>query len=220
MRQPPLPFIAALLASAVGLLIGDSHRTLTLALPTAFVLLALLKAFIDTETVPPLFKTIFLTVLLWLPVCALFLYLLVPFRGVSDCVIDINFEDAPGTQPTREEVRLVFAAPGETASPYYPCAHWWEVRPAAMISAGLLNRKALSKPTPHYPPIGTSVRAKGTVVVAVVVDAASGEVVQAWAVSGHPLLRQAAREAACRARFAPTVCGPALSVSGVLTYDF
>lgn len=93
MRRPSLPLIAALLASAVGLLIADSHRTLTLALPTLFVLLALLRAFIDSEAVPLLLKSLFLTVLLWLPVCALFFYLLAPFRGVSDCVTTFADEE-------------------------------------------------------------------------------------------------------------------------------
>jgi hypothetical protein len=78
MRRPSLPLIAALLASAVGLLIGDSHRTLTLAIPAAFVLLALLKKFIDTDDIPLPLKAALLALPLWILAFALFLYLVFP----------------------------------------------------------------------------------------------------------------------------------------------
>jgi TonB family protein len=88
------------------------------------------------------------------------------------------------------------------------------------ISGGVLNDKAISLPQPAYPPVARSVRATGSVSVQVLVDE-KGEVVLATAVSGHPLLRSAAVQAARQARFAPTkLSGQPVNVNGVLTYNF
>ncbi len=93
-------------------------------------------------------------------------------------------------------------------------------KPKTIISGGVLNGKAISKPTPPYPPIAKAARAAGTVTVQIVVDE-SGKVISASAVSGHPLLRQAAEQAARQARFTPTqLSGQAVKVSGVITYNF
>jgi TonB family protein len=88
------------------------------------------------------------------------------------------------------------------------------------ISRGVLNSKAISLPQPAYPPAARAVRATGAVSVQVLVDE-RGEVVNANAVSGHPLLRSAAVQAARKARFAPTkLSGQPVKVSGVLTFRF
>jgi TonB family protein len=88
------------------------------------------------------------------------------------------------------------------------------------VSGGVLNGKATSKPQPPYPALARAARAAGTVTVQVTVDE-SGSVVSAAAVSGHPLLQQAAVEAAKQAKFAPTLLsGKPVWVSGVLTYNF
>jgi TonB family protein len=89
-----------------------------------------------------------------------------------------------------------------------------------IISGGVLNGKAISKPQPAYPPIAKAARAAGVVTVQITVDE-SGRVVSASAVSGHPLLQQAAVTAAREARFSPTLLsGQPVKVSGVLTYNF
>jgi TonB family protein len=89
-----------------------------------------------------------------------------------------------------------------------------------IISGGVLNGKAVSKPQPAYPPAAKAARAAGTVTVQVVVDE-SGGVASAEAVSGHPLLRAAAVAAARQAKFSPTLLsGKPVRVSGVLTYNF
>jgi TonB family protein len=89
-----------------------------------------------------------------------------------------------------------------------------------VISAGVLNGKATSKPEPSYPAIARAARASGTVTVQVVVDE-QGKVTSAKAVSGHPLLRASAEAAARQARFSPTVLsGRPVKVSGVVTYNF
>jgi periplasmic protein TonB len=89
-----------------------------------------------------------------------------------------------------------------------------------VVSGGVLNGKAISKPQPAYPPIAKAARASGTVTVQILVDE-SGRVVSATAVSGHPLLQAAAVAAARQARFSPTLLsGQPVKVSGVITYNF
>ncbi len=90
----------------------------------------------------------------------------------------------------------------------------------APISGGVLNGKAISLPKPPYPAIAKAARASGTVTVQVTIDE-SGKVISARAVSGHPLLQQAAVQAAYGARFSPTqLSGQPVKVTGVITYNF
>ena len=86
--------------------------------------------------------------------------------------------------------------------------------------SGSLNGKALALPPPAYPEAARVIKAQGTVTVQVLIDE-NGEVISAAAVSGHPLLRAAATEAARRAKFEATYLnGQPVKVSGVLTYNF
>jgi len=88
------------------------------------------------------------------------------------------------------------------------------------ISGGVLNGKATSLPKPAYPAAAKAIRAGGSVSVQVTIDE-SGRVVSASAVSGNPLLRAAAVQAAQGARFSPTLLsGQAVKVTGVITYNF
>jgi protein TonB len=92
--------------------------------------------------------------------------------------------------------------------------------PSKPVSGGVLNGKATSLPKPPYPAAARAVRASGAVSVQVLIDE-TGRVVSASAVSGHPLLRQAAEQAARSARFSPTqLSGQAVKVSGIITYNF
>lgn len=85
---------------------------------------------------------------------------------------------------------------------------------------GVLNGKALELPTAEYPAAAKTVRAMGVVNVRVLIDE-DGNVSSASAVSGHPLLRKAAVDAASKAKFEPTkINGSPVKVSGVLTYNF
>jgi TonB family protein len=80
--------------------------------------------------------------------------------------------------------------------------------------------KVISRPEPAYPPIARAARAQGPVVVRVVADE-EGKVVAAQAVSGHPLLQQAALQAARKLRFKPPlVDGKPVKFSGTITYTF
>jgi TonB family protein len=88
------------------------------------------------------------------------------------------------------------------------------------VSGGVLDDKAVSKPAPAYPPIAKAAKASGKVTVMVTVDE-SGNVVEAHAVSGHPLLQAAAVAAARQAKFAPMkLSGQPVKFTGVLTYNF
>ncbi len=84
----------------------------------------------------------------------------------------------------------------------------------------MLNGKALSLPKPAYPSAARAVNASGAVNVQIVIDE-QGNIVSATAVSGHPLLRQAAEQAAIEAKFSPTLLsGQPVRVSGILVYNF
>ena len=88
------------------------------------------------------------------------------------------------------------------------------------ISGGVLNGKALKLPPPQYPAAARAVKASGAVNVQVTIDE-QGNIISASAVSGDPLLRQAAVEAARQAQFAPILLnGVPVQVTGVLVYNF
>ena len=89
-----------------------------------------------------------------------------------------------------------------------------------VISKGPITGVAISLPKPLYPQIAKQAGAKGPVNVQVLIDE-TGTVVSAKAVSGNPLLRAAAQQAAFLARFSPTRLGEQpVKVSGVITYNF
>jgi TonB family protein len=84
----------------------------------------------------------------------------------------------------------------------------------------VLNGRAINLPKPPYPALAMTVKASGPVNVQVLIDE-TGKVISAQAVSGHPLLRAAAVQAARQARFSPTLLGEQpVKVSGVITYNF
>jgi protein TonB len=88
------------------------------------------------------------------------------------------------------------------------------------ISGGVLNGTAILLPPPVYPEAAKRMRSSGTVVVEVILDE-SGKVVSANATSGPTILRDAAVQAALKARFSPTkLSGQPVKVSGVINYKF
>ncbi|MDT7604627.1 MAG: periplasmic protein TonB [Acidobacteriota bacterium] len=117
-----------------------------------------------------------------------------------------------GTAPPRPIVQTEDEPPPPKPTP--------EPKKNITISGGVLNGKAISKPTPPYPPIARAARASGVVVVAITVDE-SGKVISAHAVSGPALLQQAATQAAFQARFTPTMLsGQPVKVTGTISYNF
>jgi TonB family protein len=88
------------------------------------------------------------------------------------------------------------------------------------VSGGVLNGTAVSLPPPTYPEAAKRMRTQGVVTVEVILDEA-GKVVSANATAGPTILRDAAVQAALKARFSPTkLSGQPVKVSGVINYKF
>jgi len=88
------------------------------------------------------------------------------------------------------------------------------------VSGGVLQGSALRRVQPQYPPIAKAARAAGAVQVQVTIGE-DGRVIDAQVVSGHPLLRDAAMQAARQWLFKPTeLSGVPVKVQGVLTFNF
>lgn len=121
--------------------------------------------------------------------------------------------ERPHVRPAAQATRPL-VAPRVEAPPLSPPAV------GRVIPGGVLNGKAISKPAPAYPAVAKAARASGTVRVEIVVGQ-DGDVVSARALSGHPLLQEAAVNAVRQWKFAPTrLSGVPVKVSGVVTVNF
>lgn len=88
------------------------------------------------------------------------------------------------------------------------------------LPSSIITGKAINKPAPPYPPIAKAANIQGTVVVQIVIDE-QGQVINAKATGGPPLLLNAAVQAAYKASFTPTVLGgQPVKVTGSITYNF
>jgi TonB family protein len=94
------------------------------------------------------------------------------------------------------------------------------VRKNVVVSLGVVNGKATSLPQPVYPQTAIAVNATGVVNVQITIDV-DGKVISSKAVSGHPLLKKAAEDAARRARFSPTLLSNhPVKATGLIAYNF
>jgi len=136
-----------------------------------------------------------------------------PNRTYSDDAVGLGSTNGGGgkTEPDEPEVKV--KTPTPTPKP--------TERPVPKtISGGVVNGKATNLVKPPYPAAARAVRASGAVNVQVTIDE-SGSVISASAVSGHPLLRAAAEQAARSSRFSPTMLsGQPVKVTGVIVYNF
>jgi protein TonB len=88
------------------------------------------------------------------------------------------------------------------------------------VSGGVLQGKAINRVQPAYPPIARAAHASGAVQVQVTISE-DGRVIEAAVMNGHPLLRDAALQAARRWTFQPTeLSGVPVKVQGILTFNF
>jgi len=111
----------------------------------------------------------------------------------------------PPPTPTPPQPR-VQTAPGES-------------RPVR-ITSQVLQGKAIERRTPPYPEIPKRMHVQDAVSVEVIISP-EGVVESARAVSGHPLLRRAAEDAARGWRFQPTLLNQVpVRVTGVITFVF
>lgn len=93
-------------------------------------------------------------------------------------------------------------------------------QPTTPVNVGNMNSRAVSLSKPAYPPLARQMRAGGQVPVQVTVDE-TGKVISAKATGGHPLLRQAAENAARQSRFSPVrISGQAVKSVGTVVYNF
>ena len=107
----------------------------------------------------------------------------------------------PTPQPT-------IIRPGGSPTPRPPT-------PNRNLNGGVLNGMAVSLPRPIYPPMAKQIGASGEVRVQVAVDG-NGNVISARAVTGHPLLRSAAENAARQSRMR----SEAANSTGQIVYNF
>jgi len=144
-----------------------------------------------------------------------------PVRAGRITVVGSADTNAVGAPPIGSGAGTIVTAPAKVQIADEPPPP--EVKPTpprAPVSGGVLNGKAIRLPKPAYPAIARAARASGTVVVQVLIDE-NGNVVNASAVSGHPLLQAVAVGAARQAKFSPTkLSGQPVKVTGVIQYNF
>jgi len=88
------------------------------------------------------------------------------------------------------------------------------------VAGGALQGNAVRKVQPPYPDVAKAAGAEGAVQVRINVNE-NGEVTTAESVNGHPLLREAALDAARQWKFKQTeLDGKPVKVQGVLTFNF
>lgn len=88
------------------------------------------------------------------------------------------------------------------------------------IEGDVETGRALQLPKPRYPALARAAHVSGQVTVQLLIDV-DGTVMEAAAVSGHPLLYGVSVEAARNSRFSPTkLDGKPVKVTGVITYNF
>ena len=145
------------------------------------------------------------------------------------------FFSATPTQPLDQETSTFLAVNRRqrdgTLSYNQPCGYSYSGTPMAdgntwlttaeiRITPTVLRTRTTNRPNPIYPTFAREARASGSVVVQIFADE-TGRVVSAFPVSGHPLLRRVATEAACGTRFEPAlVSGHPTPFTGALTYSF
>ncbi len=122
-------------------------------------------------------------------------------------VVEVRFEDG-GVWPAQAPISPIPEVPTQSDSTLI------------RKSGGVLAESATHRVLPESPPLARAARITGSVVVEVTVDEA-GDVISARAISGHPLLKDAAVNAAGQWHFTPTILsGVAVRVIGTLTFYF
>ncbi|HZS07007.1 MAG TPA: energy transducer TonB [Blastocatellia bacterium] len=141
---------------------------------------------------------------------------------INDPVANVNYSLDPRSRTATKMGFRTFVRTPMALAPRAPESS--EAQPVAPrrvnVAGSALQGNATRRVQPPYPPIAKAARASGAVQVQVTVNEA-GEVTEASAVSGHPLLRDSAVEAARQWRFKPTLLGgQPVKISGLLTFNF
>lgn len=94
------------------------------------------------------------------------------------------------------------------------------IRQNQRLAIGVANSRAINLVTPAYPSAARAIGVSGSVNVLVAVDE-DGNVTDVHAISGHPLLRPAAEEAALASKFSPIIIAKKKrKATGVIIYNF
>ena len=129
--------------------------------------------------------------------------------SATQMIANPNDVRTPTAVITNQEVRISLEEPPPAPRPI--------LKP---VSGGVLNGTAISLPQPVYPEAAKRTRTAGLVSVEVILDE-TGKVISATAMSGPTLLREAAVQAAMKAKFSPTkLSGQPVKVSGMINYKF
>lgn len=140
-------------------------------------------------------------------------------RGVATI---ISSENSDAAVPISRNASIDIAPPAKIEIKEAPPPPKPTPRPTphAPVSGGVMNGKAIRLTQPPYPPIAKSAHASGQVVVEVQIDE-NGNVIEAHASSGHPLLQAVAVAAARSSKFSPTLLsGQPVKVNGKIIYNF
>jgi TonB family protein len=144
-------------------------------------------------------------------------YIFVPLSmgSPSDLFLTPPFNpDAPSNLPRGVIVNVpTISAPVSPAAPDAPGQ-------SKKISGAMLQWRAIKRVQPVYPATARAMKVSGAVQVQITISE-TGEVIEASAVSGHPLLREPALQAARQWQFEPTEVGGApVKTQGSLTFHF
>ncbi|MGH9855278.1 MAG: energy transducer TonB, partial [Blastocatellia bacterium] len=116
--------------------------------------------------------------------------------------------------------RLAPPAPPQPSTLVSPSASDNAKNSRKVIASEVAQGKALRRIQPPYPPIAKAANASGPVQVQILISE-TGDVLDAYAVSGHPLLLDVAVQAARGWVFEPTeISGRAVRANGILTFNF
>lgn len=92
--------------------------------------------------------------------------------------------------------------------------------PTKILSAGIVNNKALNLVKPEFPAAAKTIGVYGQIIVQVLIDE-EGNVQEAKAIAGHPLMRYVSIQAARSSKFEPfTLDGRAIKASGIIIYNY
>jgi TonB family protein len=145
------------------------------------------------------------------------------FKGRSRQIVNLNDRRVLKSSPLKRDTADQYTegninvAPTVNENRYRTSS---ETNTPRTVSGGVVNGKAANLVKPPYPAAARAVRASGAVNVLVTISE-SGDVISASAVSGHPLLRAAAVQAARASTFTPTLLeGQPVKVTGVIVYNF
>ena len=146
-------------------------------------------------------------------------YMLNPIDKIATKIPILNFTDfksVPQKGAVLNETRILISDGSGTTK----TTSFTSEPGVKLVSGGELTSKVTKKVQPNYPAVAKAARAQGPVLIKVVVNE-KGEVITEDVIGGHPLLKDAALEAAKQWKFQPTeLNGQPVKVQGTLTFNF